>query len=457
MKKSLILCLLVLVLIPITRALDCYPTISWRMDSQFYIGETSKLIATITNPCDENIRAVTEINTQETYGYIKVYTVPSELENPTPKPHDINTGSPMVSVELDKAGEDEAKQKVVFYIQPDELTPLGTYTIYENFYVEGELRDTKEVTITVKKPLQITYQLPSSMKFGTPFSASITINNIGTESLKTLKICVSSPENIVSFSESCKTWTNIPSKYTDKFSFTVNSIIPGDYQNAIKVDIYYTPYTSLNVYDSYNQPSLKITTTQSATPSLSFPQLSYTPIRKNENLTLQITNRGNGSAYRCIATLTYPDDCPLEASSLISSSKSDEGNIYEIDCGSEIPIKSGSSIILTFKPDEIKPSCFIKGMISYRDSTGKILQTGISNLYLQAMTTTIKPFIPPNHEKNILYIILIAIVAIIAVVLVFLKYKKPLIWQKLVGSVKTLFSRISLIFKKPKLNKVDEK
>jgi len=432
MKWSIILCLLVLVLIPTVRALDCYPTISWKIDSQFYIGETSKLIATITNPCNENIRAITEINTQETYGYIKVYTVPSELETPIPKPHDINTGSPMVSIELDKAGEDEAKQKVVFFIQPDEFTPLGTYTLYENFYVEGELRDTKEVTITVKKPLQITYQLPTTMKFGTPFSASITINNIGAESLKSLKICVSSPENIVSFSESCKTWTNIPSKYTDKFSFTVNSLVPGDYQNAIKVDIYYTAYTGLNVVDSYNHPSIKITTTQPATTSLSVPLLSYSPVRKNENLTLQITNKGNSTAYRCIATLTYPDDCPLEASSLISSSKSEEGNVYEIDCGSEIPAKGSSKIILTFNPDEINPSCFIKGTISYRDSSGKLLQTDISNIYLQAMTTTIRPFIPVEEGKSSLYIILLVIVVIIVIVFVFLKYKKPEVFAKIV-------------------------
>ncbi|MDI6825573.1 MAG: hypothetical protein QMD36_00010 [Candidatus Aenigmarchaeota archaeon] len=425
MWKYLISCLFISIfLIPITRAVTCEPTISWKIDPQFFVGETGKLIATLKNPCDYVFDVKTEVNTEKTYGYIKVYSVSSEDQKPMPKPHSVMIGSTIAYIELGKKDTDESTKKAVYFIQPDELALPGTYTLYENFYVEDVLKESKEIQITVKKPLQITYRLPALIRLGTPSSSSIVINNIGTEMISSLKVCLYS--NIVSFSESCKTWTNIPSKYTDTFNFIVNGLVPGDHQNAIEVKIDYTTYTGLVVSDSYKHPSLKITTMQAGTPSL-----SYSVVRGIGNLTFQITNKGNGTAYNCFARIT--SNCPLNSSFLISSSKSAEGNVYEIDCGDEIPVKGGSNVILTYNPAEMTPSCSIKGAISYRDATGRLYQTNIPNYYLQPTTTTIPPTVS-KPKKNVLYVLLLILVAIINI-LAYLKFKKPEIFAK--KSVKT--------------------
>jgi hypothetical protein len=437
MKKVLISCLLVVMfLIPIARAVTCEPTISWTIDSQFFTGETSKLIATINNGCDTTFNIKTEVNTEKTYGYIKVYSVSSEDQKPMPKAHSVNVGSTMAYVELGKTGTDDSKKKVVYFIQPDELALPGTYTLYENFYVDDVIKQSKEIQITVKNPLQVSYRLPNSIKFGTPSSSSMTINNVGNEIISSLKVCLSS--DVVSFSEPCNTWINIPSKYTDTFNFIVNGITPGDYQDAVEVKIDSTTYTGLTVSGSYKHPSLKITTTQAGTPSL-----SYSVIRGNGSLTLNLINKGNGTAYNCFATIT--SNCPLNSSSLVSSSKSSEGNVYEIECGNEIAVKGSSNLILTFNPAEITPSCFVKGTASYRDGTGKVLQMNIANFYLQTTTTTIPPT-TGKQGKNSLYIFLIIIVVVIIGVLVFLKYKKP-----------EVFAKVVQFFQKLKSNKNIEK
>lgn len=447
MKKYLTLCLLISIfLIPITRAVTCDPTISWKIDAQFYVGETGKLIADIKNPCNVTFDVKTEVNTQKTFDYIKVYSVSSEDQKPMPKPHAVKIGSTMSYVELGKKDTDDSKKKIVYFIQPDELTLPGTYTLYENFYVDDELKESKEIQITVRKPIQITHTLPISVRLGFPFSSSVSINNLGNEIISSLKVCVASPNNIVSFSEPCKTWSNIPSKYTDKFNFIVNGLIPGDHQNSIEIKTDYTTYTALTVSDSYIHPSLKITTTQGGIPSL-----SYSTIRGSENLTFQITNKGNGTAFNCFSTIT--SNCQLNASSLVSSTKSGENYLYDIDCNDEIPVKGGSNIILTFNPAEITPSCYVKGAISYKDGTGKPFQVDFANVYLQTTTTTIQST-TNKQGKNILYIVLILliVVAVIAV-LVFLKYRKPEVYAKVIQPFKKLFEKIKEVFNKFKPNK----
>jgi len=449
MKKSLILCLLISIfLIPIARAATCEPTISWAIDSQFFVGETGKLIATIKNSCDTTFNIKTEVNTEKTYGYVKVYSVVSEDQKPMPKSHSVNIGTNIVYAELGKRDTDDSQKKVVYFIQPDELTLPGTYTLYENFYVDDVLKQSKEIQINVKKPLQVTYKLPTSIRLNTPFSSSIMINNLGTEILSSLKVCFSSPDNVVSFSEPCKTWTNIPSKYTDTFNFIVTGLVPGSYQNQINVKMDYTTYTGLTVSESYNHPSLMITTTQAGTPSL-----SYSFIRGIGNLTLQITNKGNGTAFNCLATINSPADCVLNSSYLTSFTKSGGGNVYEIECGDEISLKESSIIILTFNPAEITSSCLIKGTISYKDGTGKSFETTINNFYLKPTTTTI-PSKTGKKGINFLYIILILIiiVAVIAV-LVFLKYRKPEIYAKVVKPFQPIYEKVVQFFKKLKMDK----
>ena len=433
-------------MIPIARAATCEPTISWAIDSQFFVGETGKLIATIKNACDTTFNIKTEVNTEKTLGYIKVYSVASEDQKPMPKSHSVNVGSTTVYVELGKKDTDEDTKKVVYFIQPDEMIPItssGTYyTLYENFYVDDVLKQSKEIQINVKKPLQVTYKLPTSIRLGTPFSSSITINNLGAEILSSLKVCFSSPDNVVSFSEPCKTWTNIPSKYTDTFNFIVTGLMPGSYQNQINAKIDYITYTGLTISESYNHPSLMITTTQAGTPSL-----SYSFIRGTGNLTLQITNKGNGTAFNCLATINSPADCVLNSSYLKSFTKSGEGNVYEIECGDEISLKESSIIILTFNPAEITSSCLIKGMISYKDGTGKSFETTINNFYLKPTTTTI-PATTRKGGINFLYIIIILIIIVIVIaLLVFLKYRKPEIYAKVIQPFQKIFEKIKVIFK----------
>lgn len=444
MKKSLISCFVVLLfLIPISRAATCEPTISWTIDSQFFAGETSKLVATINNGCDTTFNIKTEVNTEKTNGYIKVYSVSSEDQKPMPKAHSVNVGSTMAYVELGKANTDDSKKKIVYFIQPDELTLPGTYTLYENFYVDDVLKQSKEIQITVKKPIQMSYRLPTTVSIGSPYSSSISMNNIGTEIISSLKVCLSSPDNVVSFSESCKTWSNIPSKYIDTFNFIVTGLAPGNYENSIEVKADYTTYTGLTVSEQYINPSLKITTKEAGNPSL-----SYSVIRGSGNLTFKITNKGNSSAYNCIATITSPVDCPLNSTFLISSTQSDGSNVYEIDCGDEIPKNNLLNMILTYTPG-INPSCVIKGTISYKDGTGKSIETKINDLYVQTPTTTI-PSKPVKQEKNTLYLSLIVIIIVVIIVLVFLKYRKPEIFEKIIKPFQKILERII-----PKSNKTE--
>ena len=451
MKKSLMSCFLVLMfLIPISRAVTCEPTISWTIDSQFYTGETSKLIATINNACDTTFNIKTEVNTEKTYGYIKVYSVSSEDQKPMPKAHSVNVGSTMAYVELGKVNTDDSQKKVVYFIQPDELTLPGTYTLYENFYVEDVLKQSKEIQITVKKPIQMTYRLPTSISIGSPYSSSISINNIGNEIISSLKVCLSSPDNVVSFSEPCKTWSNIPSKYTDTFNFIITGLTPGNYENSIEVKADYTTYTGLTVSEQYINPSLKITTTQAGTPSLSF-----STIRGSGNLTFKITNKGNGTAYNCFATITSPVDCLLNSSFLISSTRSGENNVYEIDCGNEIQRNSLSNMILIYNPAETT-NCLIKGTISYKDGTGKSLETKITDFYVQTTTTTAPPT-PIKKEKNTLYLSLIVIIIVVIIVLVFLKYRKPEIFAKMIKPFQKILERIIPKSNKTEVDKKEEK
>jgi hypothetical protein len=202
---------------------------------------------------------------------------------------------------------------------------------------------------------------------------------------------------------------------------------------------------------------LAITTTQTGTP-----YLSYSFIRGKGQLTLQMTNRGNGTAYNCLVSIISPANCPLNSSSLRSYTKSDEGDVYEIECDKEIPVKGYSNVILTFHPDEIGFSCVIKGSITYVEGTGKLLQTKINNFYPKT-TTTIPPRIP---EKKIgsFYIIVILIVAIMIIVeFVYLKSKKPELYakatqplKKIFEWIKKIFEKISQLIKKPKTeNKSD--
>jgi hypothetical protein len=445
MKKSLIACFVVLVfLIQISRAATCDPTISWVIDSQFFTGETSKLVATIRNACDTTFNVKTEVNTEKTYGYIKVYSVSSEDQKPMPKAHSVNVGSTMAYLEIGKTGTDDSQKKVVYFIQPDELALPGTYTLYENFYVEDVLKQSKEIQITVKKPLQLTYRIPNSIRIDKPSDASININNLGTEILSSLKICLSSVDNVVSFSESCKTWTNIPSKFADTFNLILNGVVPGSYQNEIKVKTDYTTYTGLTVSDSYDYPSLMITTTQAGIPSLSY---SFT--RGIRYMVLKMYNKGNTTAYDCFVTISSPINCVLNSINLTSSTKIDNNNVYGIKCGYLIPVKGSSEITLFFEPTEISPSCLITGTISYKDGTGKPFGTKISEFFIKQPIIT-----PPKTDQKkmttLYIIILVAIVIDIFAFLIFLKYKKPETYAKVVQPFKKILERII-----PKSNKTE--
>jgi len=137
-----------------------------------------------------------------------------------------------------------------------------------------------------------------------------------------------------------------------------------------------------------------------------------------------MTNKGNGTAYNCIATITSPADCLLNSNTLISSTKIGESNFYEIECGNEISKSSISKIILTYNPAEITPSCLIRGTISYKDGTGKSLETRITDFYVQPPTTTTIPPISGGQKRNVLYIIVIVLVVVIIVVLLLYKYRR---------------------------------
>jgi hypothetical protein len=446
MKKFLIACLLTSIFfIPIIRAETlCYPTISWKIDSQFFIGETGKLIANLDNPCEVNKKVKVEVNAKRTEGYIKVYSAFSEDQKPLPRTHDMQADISSVDYILDRKGLEESKKKIVFFIQPDEKTLQGTYTLYENFYVEGELRESKEVSISVSKPIKLTYKIPTSLKFNTPTASSVSINNAGTEIISYLKMCLSANDDVVSFSEKCKTWTNIPSRYTDTFNFMTTGLSPGSYQNIIKVDMDYTTYTGLAVSDSYYLPSLTITTTQKG-----IPDLSYSLATRVGSLNLVVNNKGNGTAYNCLARIKSPYNCPLNSTNLKKYVKTDEVNVYEIDCGIEIPVKESSSAILTFKRAEIAYPCLIEGSISYKDGTGKIYETRMKEYYLNPVTTTIPTKIPEKKMPTFLIITILVVIAMIVVELLFLKYKRPETYAKIVQSLKKIFEKIK-VFKSEK-------
>lgn len=449
MKKYLILALfLSLFLIPIARAVICEPTVTWSIDSQFYVGETGKLIANSDNPCEDDYKVKVEVNSEKTQGYVKVYTVFSEDQAPMPRIHTTEAVSASSEYILDQKGGEGSKKKIIFFIQPDELTLPGTYSLFENFYIKGVLKQSKEVRIQVLKPFLVSNKIPSLVKFNTPYSSSITINNAGTEIINSLKICLSSPDDVVSFSDLCKTWTNLPSKYVDTFNFILTGLSPGSYQNIININMNYTTYTGLTVSDSYILPSLMITTTQTGAPSLSY---SFT--RGTGSFNLLMSNKGNGTAFNCLMKMSSPTDCLLNSSYLKSYTKSGDANFYEVECGDEIPLKGSSNIIFTFNHQDISTPCLIKGIISYKDGTGKSFETKINDFTLTQLTTTIPPEIPEKKVSIFVIIVILIIVAMIIIELVYLKYKKPEIYTKITQPFKKIFEKISQVIKKPKLEK----
>lgn len=416
MRKDLIICVFALtffILIKNSMAVDCIPTASWKVDSQFYVGETSKLIATITNNCNKSYEVKTEINTEKTYGYIKVYRVISEDESPRPKIHS-DTTSGIVETLL----ESKETKKIVYFIQPDETTLSGRFILYENLYIGGELKDTKEISINVAKPLQITYGLPQEVKFNAQTSSSVSIINKGFEMIESLKICLSSPIDVVSFSEECKTWEKIPSNFNDKFNLMLTGLNPGKYENAILVKTDYKTYTGIDLSETYYVPSIRITTQQTGSPSL-----SYQMKKGNNNLTIAITNQGKGNAYDCNLLLYSPLACKLNSDSLTRSTSSEEYNIYEIEGKNEILADESFAIVFNFNSSQITPPCMLRGSISYKDGSGNVIQKEISNYDLIPVATTTVPA-KKVTQKNSIYVILIAIIAVVIIVFVFLRLKR---------------------------------
>jgi len=426
MKKTALFCLLVLMLlIPIkpAEAVECKPTISWKVDSSFYVGETGKLIATITNRCDDDFTVKTNVNTEKAYGYIKVYQAASEDDEPFPIKHSESAGDPTVEVEIDA----DSTEKVIYFIQPDEKALIGTFTLYGNFIIKYET-EIKEISITVKKPLTITYGIPSSLKIDSPYTSTIKITNVGPEMIESLNICLFSPDNIVSFSEKCKSWTNLPSKYTDTFSFkiTASRIKPDTYLDPIKGNIDYTSYTGLTVVDKYTHPLIKISATQAKPPSL-----SYKITKTTENVSFYITNKGEGTAYDCNLKLTTPVDCLLYSESITRHVKGVENNVYEIDCGEEIIQDDFTTTMLTFNSSEITPPSLISGNILFEDTRKRSFQTEIKDFSLIPLVMTTTPFIGGIEKpKLILSIVLIIIIALL-IVPVFIRIYKKLKVKKL--------------------------
>jgi len=416
MKKSLLICfptLVFLLLITWVEAADCKPTISWSMASQFYVGETSKLIATINNNCDKSADVKIEVNTEKTYGYIKVYRVMSEDTAPRPKLHSDNPSS-IVETSVDA----KDTMKIIYFIQPDEMTLPGKYNVYENFYVDNKLENSREISINVLKPLQLTYSLSSYATFNQPKTSSVSIANRGFEMIESLKICLSSPIDVVSFSEECKTWEDIPSNFIDKFDFTIIGLKPGKYEDSILVGTDYTTYTGVDLSESYYLPIITITAQQTGTPSL-----SYVMGRGNENLTIQITNQGEGSAYDSNLLIYSPISCKLDSGSLSRFTGGVEYYIYELEGKNEILSGESFSIIFTYNSSQATPPCTIRGSISYKDGSGNTHQKDITNYDVIPLITTTVP-----GEKitggNYIYIVLVAIIAVIAIVFIFFKIRR---------------------------------
>lgn len=420
MKKTSLFCLLVIIfLISIKHAesVECTPTISWKADSSYYVGETGKLIATISNKCDGGFTVKTSINTEKAYGYIKVYQASSEGDEPFPIKHSESINDTTVEVKI----EADSTEKVIYFLQPDEKTLTGTFTLYGNFIVEYE-EEIKEISITVKKPLTIVYRLPTSLKIDTPFTSTITITNLGPEMLESLNICLFSPDNIVSFSQECKRWTNLPTKYTDIFTFkiTASRIKPDTYLEPIKANIDYTTYTGLTAVDKYTHKSIKISAAKAKPPSL-----SYTIKKTTENVTFYITNKGEGTAYDCNLKLTTPVDCLLDSKLITRHVKGLEDNVYEIDCGEEMIQDDFTSTVLTFDSSQITPPCLISGNILFEDTTRRSHQTEVKSFPLIPLVTTTTPGIGGiERSKLIIFVVLIIIVVIMAVPFIIRIYRK---------------------------------
>jgi len=436
-----------LIIIENTLAAECKPTVSWKIDPQFFVGETGKLVATVSNGCDKTFDVKTEVNAERTEGYIKVYKVQSEDETPRPKSH-LTEGGLSYSYNSLEKGE---KANIVYFIQPDEQAKApGTYVLFEKFYVEGELQESKEIKITVSKSIMVTYQIPTQLQLNKPFSSTLTINNMGTEIVTSLKICLSSVDGVVSFLESCKSWVNLPSRFTDKFTTYINGLVPGNFQNEIKVTINYHTFTGLDVSETYYHPTLKISAVQNEIPSY-----SYRVSVADDSLTFRIKNEGNGIGYDCSINLVSPTNCFINSSDISNFTKAailpeSKENTYLIMCSDLILPNDESAVTVNFNPNQITPPCPVSGSITYKDSFGKLYETKILKFNLIETVTTI-PFTPEKDRNYIWYILLIVVIAVVAFVLIavkvpkvrnFLSQKFPGLAEKLskiVSKLKTIF------------------
>jgi hypothetical protein len=446
MRKDLIICFFTisfLILIENSMAADCKPTVSWKIDSQFYVGETGKLVATVNNVCDKAFDVKTEVNTERTEGYIKVYKVQSEDDTPRPKTHITSVGSPYSYTSLEK-GE---KANIVYFIQPDELALApGTYTLFENFYVDDELQESKEIKITVSKSVTVSHLIPTQLQLNKPTPSTLTINNMGTEIINSLKVCLSSINNVASFSETCKSWTNLPSKFTDKFIVYINGLVPGNFQNEIKVTTDYHTFTGLDVSDTYSQPSLTISAIKTETP-----ELSYSVAKSKESITFTIENKGNGIAYDCVINLASPVDCFINSSQIFNFTKAsilqpNVNNFYLIGCSNLILPSDTPIIKINFDPSQINPPCTISGSIFYKDSFGETRETKISKFNLaERVVTTIPGEDAKKGKNNVWYILIIAIVAIAVILVVF---KIPKVRNFLSQKISIISQKLSKLFKK---------
>lgn len=374
-----------LLLLNQTRASECKPSLSYSTDSSYYIGETGKLTVKVSNGCEISFKARVDVSNVKTFGYIKVYYVTSEAQKPKPIKHD-NESYGVSSFE-DWIDSGESKN-IVFFVQPDELSRPGTYTLILNYYANNNLEQTKEISIRVSNPLQINYQLPTQMTLGTTVDSKITIRNLGKEPISYLSICLSS--DIVNFSQSCKTWSDLPSGYSDSFAFTTSSaspeLKPEIYRNPIQVKIYYKAYTSLGVSDSYTHPSIKL-----IPPHIEPPSLAYRISKSENNLTIYVTNNGKSSAYDCLMRISTPKVCMIDSSSLKEFIPSLDKNVFEIECGNEIKPDEYSMTILTFNSSGLNQACYFEGSLSYEDSYGKSYEASVNKYtYFNPLTTSIQ-------------------------------------------------------------------
>jgi hypothetical protein len=424
MKKTLFLCLLLLIslnLVKDVKAQDCKPTVSWKTET-YYVGETGKLIATVSNGCSSGFDVKTSVDSEKAYGYVKVYQVSSINEVPTPVKHSESVSNTTASFFLE--GND--KKEIIYFLQPDEQTLAGTYKLYGNLLVSNKLEDSKEITITVKEPLTISYSLPSSLKIDSPYTAKITIKNNGPELIKRLNLCLSSTADlIISFSKNCKTWASLPTGYQDTFTFQITAnreAIPNVYYNKLKVKFDYTTFTGLTVDDTYSHPSITISAATGKPP-----QLSYKTSKTDKNITFYITNEGEGTAYDCNLKLTTPADCSLNSESMTREVKGIDNNVYEIDCGEQIIQDDFTTTLLTFDPSQITPPCMVSGSILFEDSAKRALKTELTNIALIPIVETTTSSVigsGADRSKLIIFVVLIIIVVIMALPFIVRIYRK---------------------------------